>query len=55
MMSHTTDGIKATRIGTRIATFHIDAGFGAGTITILHTFGTAIDIRISKIVLNAAA
>lgn len=55
MMSYTTDGIEATGIGTRIATFHIDAGLGAGTITILHTFGTAIDVRISKVVLNAAA
>lgn len=55
MISHTTDGIEATSIGTGIATFHIDTGFGAGTITILHTFGTAIDVRISKVVLNAAA
>lgn len=55
MMGNTTDGIEATGIGTRIATFHIDAGLGAGTITILHTFGTAIDVRISKVVLNTAA
>lgn len=55
MMSNATDGVEATGIGARIATFHIDAGLAAGAVTILHTFGTAIDVRISKVVLNAAA
>lgn len=55
MMSYSTNGIKATGIGTRIMTLHVDAGLAAGTIAVLHAFRSTINVGVPKVILDAAA
>lgn len=55
MIADSTDGIEAAQIYTGIYAFHVHAGFISGTVRVLHTLRSTVNIGITKIFGQAGA